>query len=103
MSTFGGISLVKVGLSLSGFKHLDFFRHYVIPTIVLRSNWLAILGCFNQDWFIEICAWSEIGAWVVEKPQVIRDLDFAELTWILSELNILLILRVRLGVGVGLW
>ena len=88
MSTLRGISSVNVGLSWSWFKHLDRFRHYVIPTIVLRFNWLTILSCFNQDCF---CAWSEIGAWVAEKPQVISDLDFDELTWILQDLNILLI------------
>ena len=64
---------------------MDLFRHYAIPTIALRFHWFTIIGLFNHDWIIEICAWSEIGAWVVEKPQVIRDLDFAELTWILIE------------------
>ena len=67
---------------------MDRFRHHVIPAIALHFNWHTILSCFNQD-FYRVCAWSEIGAWVVEKPQVIRDLDFAELTWILQELNIL--------------
>ena len=51
-------------------KHLDRFRHYVNQLF----NWFTVLSCFNQDWFIEICAWSEIGAWVVEKPNPLRTL-----------------------------
>jgi len=83
---------------------LDIFRHYVIPTIALRFNWLTLLDLFNHDWITEICTWSEIGAWVMEKPQVIRDFaDFADSTYILPELNDLLILGVELGVRVKLW
>ena len=52
MSTFGGISLVKVGLSCSGFKYFELFRYYVIQqSINYRTPiWLAYDIRLLQSW-----------------------------------------------------